>query len=887
MTVISQIRSIRSKLSGFTMIEILVSIVIMGIITSIIAVSYSGVRKQVEISQINSDLKTAAVQLANDFSKYAKFPNTLAESGDGKGVSFGSNGVASYQYNPFYNTYCVSITKGELAYHITSTEKVVVSGVCGSNFNWKMISSGSDHVCGISNNDRAYCWGSNEYGQLGNNSTANSAIPIEVSRGVMSTESVKQITSGRRHTCAVDFNDKAYCWGNNDYGQLGNNSTNSSSMPVAVSQGNMPAGQVKQLISSYSHTCAIASNDNVYCWGINSSGQIGNNSTTNSLTPATVSQGVMPVGVIKQLAVGSRQTCVIASDNKVYCWGDNGEGQLGNGSNTDSLIPVLVSLGAMPAGAVKQITSSGASVCAIASDDKGYCWGYNDYGELGNNTYVPSNLPVAVLQGAMPVGVIKKITLGNYHACAIASDDRLYCWGGGDYGQLGNNTYDNSAIPIAVSQGASSTGLVKQITAGYYHTCVIASDDKSYCWGYNYYGQLGHGHDYLEPTPTNVSNGVMSPGTIKQLAAGNYHTCAIASDDRAYCWGSNGSGLLGNNSTTGSPVPVAISQGVMPAGIIKQISAKDDHTCVIASNDKPYCWGSNEYGELGNNSTTDSSVPVAVSQGVMPTGAVKQLALAAYHTCAIASNDKVYCWGENSFNQLGNGTTTDSHIPVEVSQGAMPAGAIKQITAGYYNTCVIASDDKVYCWGYNNYGQLGTGNTTAAPVPVAVAQGAIPAGAIKQLSSGVYHACVIASDDKPYCWGYNYHGQLGINSTTDNLVPIAVNKGAMPVGTVKKLAINGFASCVIASDDKSYCWGYNYYGLLGNNSTDNSSIPVAVHQGVMPSGAIKQIVGSLYSVCAIASDNKAYCWGINESGLLGNPLKAAYNDLVPNLVVSP
>ena len=200
-------------------------------------------------------------------------------------------------------------------------------------------------------------------------------------------------------------------------------------------------------------------------------------------------------------------------------------------------------------------------------------------------------------------------------ACAISLSNRAYCWGSGSSGQLGNNSTTNSSIPVAVNTtGVLAGKTIKQISAGSLYTCAVASDNKAYCWGRGDLGQLGNNSTTNSSIPVAVNTtGVLAGKTIKQISAGSFHTCAIASDNKAYCWGSGTSGQLGNNLYTNSSIPVAVNTtGVLAGKTIKQISAGTSHTCAIASDDKAYCWGSGSFGALGNNSAANSSVPVRV-----------------------------------------------------------------------------------------------------------------------------------------------------------------------------------------------------------------------------------------------------------------------------------
>ena len=374
-----------------------------------------------------------------------------------------------------------------------------------------------------------------------------------------------------------------------------------------------------------------------------------------------------------------------------------------------------------------------------------------------------------------------------------------------------------------------------QISAGGLHTCAIAPDNNVYCWGNGYLGILGNNSTADSKVPVAVSTtGVLAGKTIKQISAGGSHTCVIASDNKAYCWGSGLSGQLGNNSTTNSSVPVAVSTtGVLAGKTIKQISASGSHTCAIASDDKAYCWGGGTGGVLGNGSTAESKVPVAVSTtGVLAGKTIKQISAGDFHTCAIASDDKAYCWGYNSFRQLGNNSTTNSSVPVAVSTTGVLAGkTIKQISVGNSYTCAIASDNKAYCWGNGSSGKLGNNSTTNSSVPVAVSTTGVLAGkTIKQISAGLSHTCAIASDDKAYCWGGGTGGRLGNGSTADSKVPVAVSTTGVLAGkTIKQISAGGLHTCAISSDNKAYCWGYNHRLQLGDNSTNNSSVPVSVY----------------------------------------------------------
>ena len=348
-----------------------------------------------------------------------------------------------------------------------------------------------------------------------------------------------------------------------------------------------------------------------------------------------------------------------------------------------------------------------------------------------------------------------------------------------------------ASFRVRVGVENRSRALTQVSTSGWNHTCSVDSDMKAHCWGEGANGALGNGSTNNKYTPAEIDmSGALAGKTIKQVSVGDWNTCAIASDDRVYCWGYGVSfGDLGNGTFSQSNVPVAVStSGVLAGKKIKQISVGFENVCAIDSDGKAYCWGNGAFGALGNGSTVRSNVPVAVAtSGVLAGKKIKQVTASYFHTCAIASDKEAYCWGDNTDGQLGDGSTAQSNVPVAVlpPQGMTPplGGQFKQISAeGGNRTCAIAYGDDAYCWGEGRYGGLGNNSTANSKRPVPVLMSGILANKrIKQISSGVYRTCVIASDNQIYCWGRNSHGQFGNNDTADSLIPKAASNGGSTI----------------------------------------------------------------------------------------------------------
>jgi alpha-tubulin suppressor-like RCC1 family protein len=269
---------------------------------------------------------------------------------------------------------------------------------------------------------------------------------------------------------------------------------------------------------------------------------------------------------------------------------------------------------------------------------------------------------------------------------------------------------------------------------------------------------------------------------------------------------------------------------------IASIAAGLDHTCALSTTGAVYCWGHNEGGELGNNSTTDSNVPVQVV-GVGGSGLLSGIASIAAgldHTCAVSTTGAVYCWGYNVDGELGNNSTTESNVPVQVEGvgGSGLLSGIASIAAGGYHTCALSTTGAVYCWGLNYYGELGNNSTTQSNVPVQV-EGVGGSGLLSGIASigvGFFHTCALSTTGGVYCWGNNSRGELGNNSTTDSYVPVQVVGvgGTGLLSGIATIAVGAFHTCALSATGRIDCWGDNYYGELGNNSTTNSHVPVEV-----------------------------------------------------------
>lgn len=364
---------------------------------------------------------------------------------------------------------------------------------------------------------------------------------------------------------------------------------------------------------------------------------------------------------------------------------------------------------------------------------------------------------------------------------------------------------------MATSDGVSDTATIsvvaltlRSIVAGYLHTCAVASDGSAYCWGSNSDGQLGDGSTISRLAPVLVSGGF----AFSILGTWEFHTCGLDIHGNAYCWGHNAWGELGNASTrdTTSPVPVAggLLFNLLPTGWM--------HTCGLTPAGRAYCWGRNRDGELGDSTTTEHHIPVVAGGGLV----FSTLTAWGRHTCGLSGSGTAFCWGWNQYGQLGTGSNSSSSVPAPVGGGL----SFSTISAGRFHTCGLTGDGTAYCWGQNAVGQLGSGTTTNEYTPAPVSGGLH----FVIIASGEGHTCALTAEGHAYCWGWNDDGELGDGSTISSATPVAVTGGHQ----FSAITTGGYHTCALSLDGLAYCWGYNGIAQLGDGTTSSSSVPVRV-----------------------------------------------------------
>lgn len=700
----------------------------------------------------------------------------------------------------------------------------------------KQLTSGEDHSCALLIDQTVRCWGSNEVGQLGNGAQIVSGQSARSNQPVLviGIDNAVAIEAGVRHTCALLSTGAVKCWGDGQSGQLGNSGPRAiSSLPVSVEN----VTNATAISAGSQHACVIVSGGRVKCWGGNFSGQLGDGTNKDN-------SAVNVIGISKavSIAAGGYFACATLQTGRVKCWGMNSLGQLGvDTGNAFENEPVEISTIHID-GAVSIEAGSNHS-CAVLEGGELKCWGRGDLGQIGNGFNNNASIPVSVVG----IDAVKKVSVGANHTCAIEDNETVRCWGWNLFGQLGVNSISgNQNIPGLVSRVVDAV----EVAAGGKHSCVSLSTGRVKCWGLNDRGQIGN----LSFTNAPLADHVGRIRHAVNVGASERHTCAVLVDGKVECWGYNIRGQLGNGITNVLLVISGLPQSVL--GVLDgalSVSAGGAATCVVNRLRQIECWGSNEFGQLGEFMEEYSTIPVPV-----PSGFQKQsleVSVAEQHVCVLSTLGTVRCWGENDFGQLGNGSFEKSLTPVNVI-GINNAVAID---VGARHSCALLADGNVKCWGANSSGQLGNSLTISNQSVLVVG-----VDNATSISSGLNNNCAVLNNRTVKCWGANGKGQIG-NGSSGN--PVLTATTVVDLTNVVDVAVGAEFGCALNISGLVSCWGGNDYGELGDGSPVGQARPFPESA---PSGTATFIAAGLSHVCVGTTDGNISCWGRNNSGQLGS-----------------
>ena len=630
------------------------------------------------------------------------------------------------------------------------------------------ISAGTNSTCALRASNAIYCVGDNSFGQLGDGTKIDSSEPVRV----VGLDAALSVSEGKSFGCAIGVNQFGYCWGDNTFGQLGSIVGNGSAARRIDLNSTLADIQVGD-----DFACALTQDAKIYCWG--NTGELSGTSNQSS-TPTALSA----VGVTT-LSVGAKGLCLVTT--AVYC-----QGQL---PFTSSLDLVSGTEGSTAVSVGKDFA------CAVVSSSV-KCWGDNSQGQLGQGNTTATSGAVTV----NGITDVKVLSAGEQFACVLNHSGTSFCWGDNSKNQIAPTAQDQTTrVPTTFTSAAD-------ITSGASYVCVLLLDANIKCLGDNAKAQSAYLLSSADPL------GPIGIGNLVKVSTGSNTTCAIDAAGNLYCWGAN--------------VPT-----LTPGQTFTDVSVGSVSACAVATSGSVLCWGSNGSSQLGDGTNKSTLVPTSVLG--FGSSKAEHIAAGYRHFCASTKDGLVYCWGDNSHQQLGY-----VGLDAKTATAVAGIGTATNITSGTYHSCALLAGNAVYCWGDNLKKQISITGASKLGVTT-VTQSA----AVTEVRAGGNETCFLMVDAKLNCIGDN----------TDLQSPGTLT------GTYSDVAVGLNSVCVSkASSSQVACFGSNTNSKLGRAGI-KSATPTDVSNLIASSLAVGD-----ENACAIVTGSYLKCWGSNSDGQLAS-----------------
>lgn len=721
---------------------------------------------------------------------------------------------------------------------------------------WKDIAVGAETVVAIDSAGALWSWGANRAGEAGQGSTATIATPTKID-GL--DVAFRQVAAGTSTMYALDVDGHLWAWGADNVGQLGNGSAAAVNKPTKIA----PTQAWKAVSASAAHACGVTDAGALMCWGAGAGKW--RSSTANATSPTAVLAAGDTAGAATNVqfttvATGGTHQIALDTAGDIYTWGAGDRGQLGNGGTAALAQPTKVTSAKITAAVTDIAASTGASY-AVDSYGRLYAWGAGTAGQIGDGEKTDRREPVRVASNIL----FRDVSASADNGYGTSRDGVAYAWGAGAAGNIGDGATAERTSPTQVADDAAFMKIVAPTDASGVATSVWALDTthRLWAWGSAAAGTWGDGTTSASVRPDAQQNRIRSGGgvTPTEIAAGTNHTVALGADGTVWSWGANTSGQLGNGGTTASASSVNAAATYTDQPV--SVTAGTGFILTSGKLGRVVGAGTAASGELAAG-TTSRNAPAAAG-----TGEYSSLASGGSHTVAIERmGGKVVAWGKNTYGQVGNGTTTNATAPVAVK--GLPSTQIVEIAAGSLFSVALDADGNVWAWGRNEYGQLGNGttddSTTAVKVPFEVK--------IVTIGAGDNHALAVDETGATWTWGNNTDGQLGTGS--------AATKAALPVKITTPEALvkvdgSATASVGISASGKLIAWGGETDNDSGHGTpTKKTATAISSVSGT----AFRDIAAAGNQTLAVDADGNLWVWGTDNGGDLGRATVAAPTKLI-------
>lgn len=741
---------------------------------------------------------------------------------------------------------------------------------------YQAVAVGLDHACALTLEGHPHCWGRNWGAALGmlDDTTTNeddfSLAPRSVGAYVF-----ESIGAGRQYTCGLTpespLQSNVACWGRNSSGQLGRGDTTIGALPQPITASVEGPIQFASLHVAYQTVCGISVDDDLYCWGDNSQKQISTSASTGISVPTRVEFGTTTTKTlftkVRAVAMSHLHTCVIERDTgDVYCWGYNNASQV-KASGTNAFAPNAAERRVAPLQTTWTAVAAGADFsCGLAtstaSADPGQyvCW--------GNSKSIAS---VSAPGAVMNAGTVGSPRSHWSNLCHLGEDDSLQCKGTSGLGQLGTNAslaqYDD--VYSTDASGTVFTETFSDVAIGPRASCGLGTDMAVRCWGARasgVLGQSGSSPHLPEELPPPVAGGVWTAVDVSPQHACGLAGLELGTGGELFCWGLNGDGELGTADRLSRTQPTKVALPGEPGAQWAEVAVGAAHTCAIrAGGTSVHCWGMNNSMQVGPTiGVYDAPLQVSIPE---VGGTFSHIALGDLFSCVTHQSgpeQKVYCWGRLPGTSVG----ASPHV---ITPPVGFEGPITELVGAGGHVCALHGIGHLSCWGENGNGEVGDGSILSSTTPVLV-----PLSDVEKVAVGANHTCAVASG-AGYCWGGNGNLQVsptGMPHTTPNLLAPSAYAAVFPINTASTFGLTSAGAL--------YGWGNSLnQELFIGNLTANSASHVPLTVAPLAGQVFAHVSGGDDGICALTSDGKLFCWGIEFGGLRGSDATA---QLAPRVI---
>ena len=531
-------------------------------------------------------------------------------------------------------------------------------------------------------------WGYNGEGQLGDGTTTGRTTPVQITASNGSVTKFQSVSVGYYHSLAIDIEGNLWAWGS---GMLGDGTTTTRTTPVQITASNGSVTKFQSVSAGNAYSMAIDIEGNLWAWGYNYDGYLGDGTATDRLSPVQITASNGNVTKFQSVSAGNDNTLAIDINENLWAWGKNQYGQLGDGTATDRLSPVQItasngsvtkfqsiSVGdyysiaidinnnayytGLPFIANNKIKSnfsiSKLELCnnriyALSEENNLWAWGENYQGQLGDGMSITGYTPVQIMLSNKSITKFQNISAKAYdYSIAIDINRNLWAWGNNNHGKLGDGTTTTRTTPVQITASNGSVTKFQNISSNFDHSIAIDIEGNLWGWGYNVYGQLGDGTttDKTAPVQITASNGSVTK--FQSVSVGSYHSLAIDINGNLWAWGSNSYGALGDGTGVMQTSPVQITASNGSVTKFQSVSVGNFYSLAIDIEGNLWAWGNNESGQLGNGTSINSSRPVQIIASNGTVTKFKGISAGSAHSLAMDINGNLWAWGSNSYAQI-------------------------------------------------------------------------------------------------------------------------------------------------------------------------------------------------------------------------------------------